>query len=148
MLGSLAKWLRIIGYDTVYERDKNDDEILERARTEGRYLLTRDKLLAQKAGQDGLYIISDAISEQVRQVTQAFRLNFDEKGTRCALCSGELVIITKEEASSSVPPRSLSMTDEFFKCSRCGQVFWKGTHWNNILKKLSEFGIGHEMSLE
>jgi hypothetical protein len=148
MLGSLAKWLRIMGYDTSYERDMKDDDILEGARMQGRFLLTRDKLLARKASPDGLYIASDVIGEQVGQVARHFRLDFDEKGTRCAVCNGALALITKEEASYSVPPRSLSMTDEFFRCSVCGQIFWKGTHWNNILKKLSEFGVDQGMSRE
>ncbi|MCE5295789.1 MAG: Mut7-C RNAse domain-containing protein [Euryarchaeota archaeon] len=148
MLGSLAKWLRITGYDASYARDEKDDDILMKARAEGRVLLTRDKLLAQKAGDDGVFVDSEVIDEQIRQVFGLFHLHFDEKGTRCALCNGDLVVVPKEEVSPLVPPRSLAMTDDFLRCSGCGKIYWKGTHWKNILEKLKRLGIDQDRSFE
>ncbi|QLH74845.1 MAG: Mut7-C RNAse domain-containing protein [Methanomassiliicoccales archaeon] len=148
MLGSLAKWLRILGYDTTYEKDKKDDEILKLAIEEGRVLLTRDKGLARSAEDNALYIESDDIDEQLRQVVSRYRLVFNEGFTRCASCGGDLMRVSREEASKEVPARSLAMTDEFFRCVSCGQYYWKGTHWKSMTERIDSLGIPHERSLE
>ena len=67
MLGSLARWLRLMGYDTIYERDSSDTAILERARVDERILLTRDKKLAERAKEKGLYINAREQDDQIRQ---------------------------------------------------------------------------------
>jgi uncharacterized protein with PIN domain len=139
MLGSLAKWLRILGYDTTYERDKKDDEIMDFARRESRSLLTRDKVLAKRMAGSSLYVESDVLDEQVGQVVRAFDLNFDEEKTRCALCNGTLHRIDKKEAEQDAPERSLAMTDEFFRCNDCKKLYWKGTHWKMILDRVRSF---------
>jgi uncharacterized protein with PIN domain len=139
MLGSLAKWLRILGYDTTYERDKRDDEIMEFARRESRLLLTRDKVLAKRMAGSSLYVQSDVLDEQVGQVVRAFDLHFNEEMTRCALCNGTLHRIDKKEAKKDAPERSLAMTDEFFRCKDCKKLYWKGTHWKMILDRVRSF---------
>jgi uncharacterized protein with PIN domain len=141
MLGTLAKWLRIMGYDTTYDKDRTDGEIAASAKRDDRALLTRDKMLARMVGKAGLYIVSDVIEEQVSQVVEAYGLEFDESFTRCAVCNGVLSRISKEEAEGEVPERSLSMTEEFFRCRGCSKVYWKGTHWKNIIDRLEEFGL-------
>ncbi len=138
MLGSLARWLRIIGYDASYQRDKNDSEILRSSLEEGRILLTRDRELAGRAGKNGLLITSDRLDEQLNQVMESFHLTFEEPMTRCALCNAELEKARPEEISHLVPSRVLERNDEFFRCRGCGQVFWKGTHWDNIKQRLAE----------
>ncbi len=141
MLGTLVKWLRIMGYDTLYAKDKKDGEIAAMARGEGRTLLTRDKALARTMAGTGLYIISDVIEEQVAQVAAAYDLSFDASCTRCALCNGALKPITREEARNEVPDRSLGMTDRFYRCQGCSRVYWEGTHWNNIKERIRAFGL-------
>ncbi|HSV42197.1 MAG TPA: Mut7-C RNAse domain-containing protein [Methanomassiliicoccales archaeon] len=138
MFGSLAKWLRIMGYDTLYERDTTDDEIIERLGSSGRVLLTRDKVLAKRTEGHSIYIISDDVDEQVRQTTEAFQLVFDEGRTRCAICNGELSIISREDAAPHVPPRSLAMADRFYRCGHCQKTYWNGTHWKNIQDRMEE----------
>jgi uncharacterized protein with PIN domain len=139
MLGSLARWLRIMGYDTRYERDSDDSSILERAKQDDRILLTRDKNLAERAGQRGLYVDGGYLDDQMRQVTRAFCLAFDEALSRCTGCNGELVPIDREEASKGVPDRALRSNEQFFRCSSCGKYYWKGSHWKNIQKKMAAF---------
>lgn len=138
MLGSLARWLRIMGYDTEYARDMTDGDILQRAETEGRTVLTRDRELALRAGDRGMLVRSDDGDEQLTEVTRCFGLIFDEAHTRCALCNRELVPITADEASERVPPRVLERHNEFLSCPSCGRVYWKGTHWAGIRRHIDE----------
>ena len=137
MLGSLARWLRLMGYDTRYERDSDDSGILERAMLDGRVLLTRDKNLAERAGERGLYIDSVDLDDQVGQVALAFGLAFDEDLSRCTVCNGEIAPISKDEASKGVPDGALRSNERFFRCSSCGKYYWKGSHWKNIRKRMA-----------
>lgn len=137
MLGSLARWLRIMGYDAAYQRDKDDSEILEGARREGRIVLTRDKELAWRMGDDGIYVESDDPMEQLDQVSEAFGLSLDESHTRCTVCNGELEAVDPSEIDSSVPPGALESNDEFYRCLRCGKVYWRGSHWTNIRERIA-----------
>lgn len=136
MLGSLARWLRIMGYDTSYEKDRGDNEILASSRAGGRVLLTRDEELARRGAPSSLFIVSDDLDAQLRQVTEAFGLVADEGLARCTICNGELVLLLKEKVEGEVPPGALENNQEFFRCSACGKVYWKGSHWNNIRKRL------------
>jgi len=137
MLGSLARWLRIMGYDTTYERDRADKDILAIALREGRILLTRDVQLSQRAAPGSLLIDSPDLDEQLKQVTLAFGLKAGEEMTRCTMCNGDLKAVSKEEAAGKVPDGSLESNDEFFTCTRCGKMYWKGAHWKNIRQRLS-----------
>jgi uncharacterized protein with PIN domain len=137
MLGALARWLRIVGYDTEYARDMADREVLELARTEERILLTRDRQLAERAGADGLYVVSGDLEEQLGQVTTAFHLDFRGGMTRCTRCNGLLAARTPQEVRDRVPSRVLASHEEFYVCLRCGQVYWKGSHWDDIAVRLA-----------
>ncbi len=137
MLGSLARWLRLMGYDTRYERDTDDTHILERARLDDRILLTRDKKLAERAGEKGLYVEFHDLEGQIKQVIMAFGLTFNEDLSRCTTCNGELILIGKEEASKGVPEGSLRSNEQFFRCKSCGKYYWKGSHWKNIQKRMN-----------
>ena len=140
MLGSLAKWLRIMGYDTSYCKGMEDREITLAASSEGRRLLTRDKDLAKRST-GSTYVESDVLEEQVMQVVQKFDLHFEQRFTRCAICNGNLDQVEKDSVLDEVPPRSLQMTDEFYRCSSCGKVYWKGTHWKNMMERMADFGV-------
>jgi len=138
MLGSLARWLRIMGYDTVYERDRTDSQIVETARKEERVILTRDWELAGRMGERGLYIESDDLDDQLRQVTKTFDLNADESQARCTVCNGELASLPKEGAKGMVPEGVLANNHEFFRCLKCGKIYWKGSHWSNIRRRFQD----------
>jgi hypothetical protein len=143
MLGSLARWLRIMGYDTTYEKGRGDNEILASSRSEGRVLLTRDEELAQRGAPSSLYVRSDDLDEQLRQVASAFGLAADEAMARCTVCNGELDLLPREEAEGRVPLGALESNEEFFRCDSCGKVYWKGSHWDNIRRRLE--GLGDQM---
>ncbi|HVO77931.1 MAG TPA: Mut7-C RNAse domain-containing protein, partial [Methanomassiliicoccales archaeon] len=103
MLGSLARWLRLMGYDTTYAKDVEDTQLIEIARKEGRNLLTRDKELAERAGDSGFYVESDDLDTQLRAVSSRFGLEPDPERARCTVCNGELQTIAKDEAKGHVP---------------------------------------------
>ena len=75
MLGTLAKWLRIMGYDTAYAKGMKDEEIILKAEKEERIVLTRDKMLARKA-KNSLYIDERKLEEQIKKVMENFDLDF------------------------------------------------------------------------
>jgi uncharacterized protein len=141
MLGSLARWLRLMGYDTSYERDSDDSDILKRARLDDRTLLTRDKKLAERAKGRGMYLDALDPDDQIKQVILAFGLTFDEDLSRCTACNGELVIVGKEMASKGVPDGALRSNEQFYRCRSCGKFYWKGSHWKNIRKKMETLAL-------
>jgi len=136
MLGSLARWLRIMGYDTAYARDVTDSELLVQARAEDRIVLTRDRQLAERAGEGGMFVTSDDPAEQLAEVVGRFGLRFDETRTRCTRCNGALLERTPAEVKDRVPPLVLERQDAFLQCSWCGQIYWHGTHWDRIVEQV------------
>jgi uncharacterized protein len=141
MLGSLARWLRIMGYDTTYMKAQGDNEILRSSIEEGRVLLTRDEELAARGAPSSLYILSDDLDQQLRQVANAFGLVADENLVRCTVCNGELELVPKEQLTEQVPKGALDSHHEFFKCKSCGKVYWKGSHWHNIRKRIESLNL-------
>lgn len=130
MLGKLARWLRILGYDTVYHTFAEDDHLLEQARSENRILLTQDGPLFERAPQDCcIHIDHNTLEDQMAQLVQTLGLTLDrEPFTRCLTCNTPLVQITPQEARDQVPPYVFQTQKRFFKCPTDNQVFWRGTH--------------------
>lgn len=139
MLGSLARWLRMMGYDTVYDKRLDDPELAKLARTESRFILTRDRELSKEPG--AFYVEEDDLDSQLKAVATKFGLRFDEDKIRCSVCNGELKDLPKSDAAGSVPEGALQSNDKFWKCSQCGKVFWKGTHWNGIMERLRRLNL-------
>jgi uncharacterized protein with PIN domain len=139
MLGSLARWLRMLGYDAVYAKDLEDDAIAELAEKENRHILTRDRTLAKRAG--ALMIMEDDLDSQLKAVHGRFALSLDEGAIRCSACNGPLAVIPKEDAAGTVPEGALESNEVFWKCAACGKVYWKGTHWLGIMDRLEKLNL-------
>lgn len=139
MLGSLARWLRMMGYDTVYDKSMDDAAIAESARAGSRFILTRDQELSKEPG--AYYLESDNLESQLKAVATRFGLKFNEDKIRCSVCNGQLSELAKSDAVGSVPEGALQANDKFWRCSRCGKVFWKGTHWNGIMERLRKLSL-------
>ena len=139
MLGSLARWLRMIGYDTTYDKRLDDAGIAKLARDEGRFVLTRDQELAKEPG--AFYVEKDDLDSQLEAVATKFGLRFSEDRIRCSVCNGVLNDLPKSEATGAVPEGALQANDKFWKCSNCGKIFWKGTHWNGIMERLRKLNL-------
>ncbi|MEW6103167.1 MAG: Mut7-C RNAse domain-containing protein [bacterium] len=138
MLGKLARWLRIMGYDAKYCTRISDDELINEAKKEGRILLTRDRLLVKRFAVSSLLIKSEDIKEQIKQVIERFNLDTKNIFTRCPSCNGLLEKIKKEKAYNNVPNIVFSRYDNFSLCTLCGKYYWKGNHWEKIKEGLTE----------
>jgi hypothetical protein len=139
MLGSLARWLRMMGYDTVYDKGLDDKQLAELARSENRSLLTRDKELAKEPG--ALLLEQDDLDSQLKAAGAKFGLKHNEDMIRCSTCNGDLLQLPKEEAKAVVPEGAFAGNDRFWKCSKCGKVFWKGSHWLGIMDRLKKLSL-------
>lgn len=142
MLGRLARWLRILGYDTAYEKVIEDETLIERVLKEDRWLLTRDGYLAERKVLRGRHtlIVSDHLDGQLRQVRRDLQIDLsvsDQRGYRCADCNERLVVIPREQAVSRVPPHVAEEHRHFTQCPQCGRLYWPGTHWVNIRRQLA-----------
>jgi len=140
MLGKLAKWLKILGFDALFFSKIEDDELLTIARKEGRILLTKDTGLIQQAKDvETLFLESEEWQDQVQQVLEHFNLR--EKvapHTRCIDCNVKLKNLTKKNAKNLVSAFVFDKADSFAICPKCGRVFWRGTHFKDMEAKVQE----------
>ncbi|MFQ6102300.1 MAG: Mut7-C RNAse domain-containing protein [Anaerolineae bacterium] len=139
MLGRLAKWLRLLGYDTAYENDADDAELARRARAESRILLTRDHELAARRGLRTLLIQSEVLEEQVREVQDALGPPPHPALSRCSVCNVVLEAISPDEIADRVPPFVLQTQTKFRRCPGCGRVYWPGTHLQAMREQMERF---------
>jgi uncharacterized protein with PIN domain len=140
MLGRLTRWLRILGYDTVYAPDTDDNELLRIARAQDRVLLTADHKLAARRGARTLLIEAQGLADQLRQVRTALGPSPGGEFSRCVACNGELVLADKSELAGRLPPYVLAAHQEFRRCPDCGRVFWPGTHVESMRARLRDAG--------
>ena len=140
MLGRLAKWLRLLGYDVVYEPSISDDELIAMAIHEHRIILTMDrKLTERESARNSLLIKSPSYREQLKQVITHYNIDYKSGTfTRCLVCNKLLDPIKKEKIRDRVPPYVYSTQDEFDICQQCSRVYWSGTHRIKMLEMLDE----------
>ena len=142
MLGGLARWLRAAGYDAEFEYGIDDRVLVERARASGQILLSSDgPMFERNVIKDGtvkaLYIPQQlSREEQLRFVLET--LGLPRRAPRCMACGGKLAEVPKHEVMGEAPPLAYRNCNEFFRCTRCRKLFWQGTHWQKIEKKLAD----------
>jgi len=132
MLGRLAKWLRLLGYDTVYASTLPDHRIAARARAEGRIILTRDRELARRRGIRSMYIDSQVLEAQINEVVSALGAPAPGTEPRCPRCNALLSQIGLDEVRARVPAYVLERHRHFRQCRACDKVYWPGSHWQNV----------------
>jgi hypothetical protein len=140
MLGKLAKWLRLLGFDTLYSNRFTDAEFLGLAE-EGRVLLTRNTALLKGADpQKVLFIRDDDPKIQLREVITSLGLEPDPESffSRCTLCNGVLGTIDPMDVSGQVPEYVWTSHDKFCKCQDCGKIYWPGSHLKASLREIDE----------
>jgi len=142
MLGRLATWLRLLGYDTLYGSHLSGRTLLRAARAEGRVVLTRDtRLRRAREAPPLLFIESDHFREQVRQVLTAYELDpYAHLMTLCARCNEPLQAVSKEALAGRVPPYVAATQDVFVQCRRCGRLYWHATHADHIRVEIERLG--------
>lgn len=129
-LGRLAAYLRMLGFDTLYENDRDDDVLARIAHDEGRILLTRDVgLLKRGAVVYGHFVRESAPERQAAEVVERYALAQDLRPfTRCLSCNGALHPVAKAAVADRLPESVRREYDTFERCEVCDKVFWQGTH--------------------
>ena len=143
-LGKLARNLRLLGFDTAWERDADDRRLVEIMLVEDRALLTRDRRLLMRAVvMHGYCPRADDAETQAREVLRRFDL---VRGTvmsdafrRCLECNGLLAAVPKESVLEplAAEPLTLRWYDAFLRCAGCGRIYWRGTHFEKLSARVS-----------
>lgn len=134
MLGKLARWLRIIGHDTVYDTSLEDATLISMAKHDRRILVTRDTDLFRRAVKEGapsFLIKSLILSEELTEMSLLLKGAF--AGSRCTLCNTPLIEIERSAVSDENVPKISPLN----LCPQCGKLYWHGGHWEGINKTLS-----------
>ncbi|MDY6917713.1 MAG: Mut7-C RNAse domain-containing protein [Chloroflexota bacterium] len=142
-VGRLARWLRMMGYDTVFINDIDDDELVSIGLREKRVVLTKDtQIMLRRVVTSGrvkaLLIADDEVKAQTRQVIEAMNLNRRRQFTRCLECNETLVPRTREEVQDLVPPYVFKTQSRYVQCPVCKRVYWRGTHWQRMNHELEQ----------
>jgi hypothetical protein len=139
MLGKLAKWLKILGFDVLFFSKAADKDLVELSRREDRVLLTRDTGLIEKTAKrpNRLFVRSDDWEDQVVQVLDELELWDDVRpNTRCIECNLPLKSLERERARNLVTPYVSEHASSFAICPDCNRVFWQGTHYGDMERKI------------
>jgi hypothetical protein len=133
-LGALARLLRLLGFDTRYANDLDDAQLAELTVRDRRILLTRDVgLLKRKAVVRGQWLRHRDPERQLEEVVEALQLRRAlQPFTRCMICNGTLVAVSRPSVEAVVPPRAFRRYRVFQRCRRCGRVYWRGTHYQRL----------------
>ncbi|HWR57274.1 MAG TPA: Mut7-C RNAse domain-containing protein [Thermodesulfovibrionales bacterium] len=140
MLGRLARWLRLLGFDTLYYQDIRDGDLLKLAVQEDRFILTKDSHFSKIKGLKNLLIIHyDHSMEQVREVLMSFNIR-ESRPRRCPCCNGMLVPVhSKETVRDMVPEHVFFDCGNFQSCRTCGKVYWEGSHLKRLRERVDAF---------
>jgi uncharacterized protein with PIN domain len=139
-VGKLAKWLRILSFDTVYQRKDDKRELVLRSLRENRIVVSRNASLARYTGIRFVHIKSDLLEGQLKQLKDEIPLTLSEENmfTRCVLCNTILLAIKKEDTKDKVPEFVYRANETFVACPECKKIYWQGTHWGNVKKILEK----------
>ncbi|MBI2836065.1 MAG: Mut7-C RNAse domain-containing protein [Chloroflexi bacterium] len=141
-VGKLAKWLRIMGYDTTVFGGGDDSRLVRIAMNEGRVILTRDThIIRRRVAKNGLLKViqveSDEPQQQVREVVRALKLDRTVQAfTLCLECNLPLQARSKQDVKDQVPPYVFQTQTQYVECPACHRIYWRGTHWAAMTKKL------------
>ena len=140
-LGKLTKYLRMFGFNSLYRNDYNDWEIVRLSLAENRIILTRDRdLLKIKDVIRGYWVRNSDPPKQLKEILSRFDLNtLIDPLARCIVCNGKIEKRGKEELQEKINRKIYSRFEEFFGCTACGKVYWKGTHYKAMVQFINTF---------
>ncbi|MHC1586242.1 MAG: Mut7-C RNAse domain-containing protein [Candidatus Hecatellaceae archaeon] len=143
MLGSLARWLRLLGYDVEYRAELDDSSLIREAKASGRILLTRDLDLYRNASRravEAFLVEASNLEEALEKVSERFglKLQLQPSTTRCPVCNSPLRQVSRKEVEGRVPEGVYRRKRRFWVCVNpsCGKVYWRGSHWDKIKETL------------
>ena len=144
-VGKLAKWLRMMGYDTLFFSCDNDSRMIALARKEDRVILTKDTQIMKRRlvinGQIKTVLIKDDKPEiQMHQVITTLNLDPQFRPfSICLECNQPLLERSKPQVKDLVPPYVFQTQSQYMECPACHRIYWRGTHWQAMTKKLKGF---------
>jgi len=148
-VGKLAKWLRVVGYDTLLFKEKDDVKMIEIALSEGRVILTKDaQIIKRRLVTDGklkaILIRHDDPKAQLRETVKTLNLNYHFKPfSLCLECNQMLIPRSKEEVQDLVPTHVFKNQEQYMECPSCHRIYWQGTHWQAMTRELRELAQSH-----
>lgn len=137
-LGKLARYLRMLGFDTAYSQDWSDDEIIQLSLEQRRIILTRDiGILKQNRVSHGHWIRHHQPLDQLEEVLDALDLYRQLRPfTRCMECNEFINTVSKDEMRNLAAPEIFDRFDEFWQCEGCRKVYWQGSHYGRMLEQI------------
>lgn len=141
MLGNIARKLRLLGYDSQYFSDIDDEKLIDSARKEKRIVISKDEELIKKAQKFGIRSIHITKKEEIEQFFEIIndvnlkRIQINANTARCPKCNSSTESVDKEIIKERIPQGVLKSNDRFWICKYCNQIYWEGTH----IKNLQEF---------
>lgn len=141
MLGKITRWLRMLGHNVKYSNKLDDAKLIEIAKKEKRVLLTRDLALYQQAtakGAKAFYLEGKDEAEKLAKLAKkfGFKLEVNTTRSRCPKCNTRIISIRKEEIASEIEETTYKRYNDFWRCPKCGQIYWQGSHWIRIREVL------------
>lgn len=139
-LGKLVRRLRLLGFDCLYQRDYEDDKIIALAAAQRRIILTRDTgLLKHGRVRHGYFVRRTESLAQTREVLRRYALSEQCRPfRRCLECNGLIRRAAKKPLLPRLPPKAIKFYDTFYQCRNCGQVYWKGSHYADLLREIKK----------
>src|SRR5262245_9914278 len=141
MLGTLAKWLRVLGHDVAYFRAIEDGALVEMAAREGRTLLTADRrLVRRRQARDHVLVRSHDLRDQITQVLRERRLTLASEPLlgRCLRCNTLTEQVPPEAVRDRIPVYVYRTQERFTRCPGCARVYWRATHVTRMLERLGD----------
>lgn len=145
-VGKLAKWLRMMGFDTFFFDEIDDGMMVKMALAQNRIIITRDTEFMKRRAVTtrrvrAILVSGDNPELQMQTVLAELELSNKSKPfTRCIECNVELNELEREVAAGLVPERVYEQQDQYMVCPSCRRIYWRGTHWKAMKDKLYEFG--------
>jgi hypothetical protein len=139
-LGRLARYLRLLGFDTLFHNDLGDAALARLAAEQGRILLTRDRgLLMRREVTHGGFVRSRRPPEQLQEVLRRWDLfSLIRPFSRCTLCNAPVAVVDKAAVAARLPPASRRHYDAFWQCQGCGQLYWRGGHYRRLQRLVEQ----------
>ena len=140
-VGKLARWLRMLGYDTIFMNNIDDSVLVDIGLKEERVLLTKDtQIMLRRAITSGkvraLLTSEDDPKKQMRRVITEMKLDRKREFTLCLECNVPLAPRSKDEVRDLVPPYVYKTQTQYHQCPVCGRIYWRGTHWAHMNEEL------------
>lgn len=142
MLGSLAKWLRLMGIDTLYVNESDISTIESLALKTGRIIITRTQKFKERKNIETVVLKEKTLKSQIKELIKKLNIKKSIKFlSRCSLCNSLLLEVEKERIEEKVPPYVFKTQDRFLQCPDCQKIYWQGTHYKNIKKRIESILI-------